>query len=65
MKFGISETYYGHCVCAFQEDGVPLMTVSKPFASLGDAKQAQRDIEGLQSIGVGEPHSDAAKDSRP
>jgi len=48
VKFGISETIYGNCVCAFQEDGIPLMAVSKPFAHLRDAEKAQRVIEALQ-----------------
>ena len=62
MKFGISETSYGHCVCAFQEDDEPLMTVSQPFPCLGDAEQAQLEMEKLQSIGLGEPYASAGKD---
>jgi hypothetical protein len=55
VKFGIAETKYGYCVCVLQEDGRPLMLVSKPFACLRDAEQTHRVIEALQRVSRVEP----------
>lgn len=39
LTYGVTQTKYGHEVCILQEDGAPLMTVSKPFSDPQEALQ--------------------------